>query len=152
MTAGAGQGGTVYVRIEPQSGIAGGTQFTLKAQAAAFDASAISPTSADANSNFTVEITGAQFTPITTVALVDGSTRYVPTRVYYQDSSSILALQQRECRELPGGRSQLERHVNGAGLVRRLAVQRRPQRARRRDRRQRGGPAPRGQGPCKGSS
>ncbi len=92
VTAGDGQGGTVYVTIEPQASLAAATSFTLQAQAASFVASAISPTSANPEESFTVEIAGSDFTPNTTVALVDGSVRVAPTQVSYQDSSDILAM------------------------------------------------------------
>ena len=128
VTVGGGQGGTVYVMIEPQAGITAGTSFTLQARVASFVASSISPTSANANSSFTVEITGSQFTPNTTVALEDGSVKVAATQVDVPGfGRSPGDFRQRERRELRGSRVRLRPHVDPARSVHRLGLQRRPE-------------------------
>ncbi|MGA2699488.1 MAG: Ig-like domain repeat protein [Isosphaeraceae bacterium] len=91
VTVGGGQGGPVYVMIEPQSTTSAGTNFTLSAQALSFAATAISPDQATEGDTFSVVISGSQFTPNTTVSLVGQNGVVTPTQVSYQNSSEILA-------------------------------------------------------------
>ena len=115
VTVGGGQGGTVYVMIEPQASLSSGSSFTLSATAQSFAATAVSPTQTSTGTSFTVLISGSQFTPKTTVSLKSGSTTITPTQVYYQDSMrSWPRSPPSPCREFSGRRHRFWQNLDTA--------------------------------------
>ncbi len=87
----SGQGGAYYVLLHGLGGAGAGQSFTLRADVTPFEVTSIDPATGGNQGQSTVHVTGAGFSPNTTVSLRNGGTVRNATSVTFFDANHLTA-------------------------------------------------------------